>query len=234
VTLTATPTPIYTIYLPMVLRIPCQERAVDVALVVDVSSSMRRPAGDGGTKLDAVLRAARAFVEHFQPTEGRGRVAVVAFNNQAWLLQPLTSDRARLDAALAGLPRLMAEGTRLDLGLAAGAAALAAVPPPRLRAMVFLTDGLPNRVPTPMAGGTQEDTVLVAAAAARAAGIRIQTVGYGREDAPELVDRILPWLLRAIAGDTGGYRETDDASALAEVFRSLAAELGCVKEVQWP
>lgn len=233
-TSTATPTPIYTIYLPMVLRIPCQERAVDVALVVDVSSSMRRPAGDGGTKLDAVLRAARAFVEQFQPTEARGRVAVVAFNNEAWLLQPLTSDRALLDAALAGLPRRMAEGTRLDLGLSAGAAALAAVPAPRLRAMVFLTDGLPNRVPTPMAGGTQEDTVLVAAAAARAAGIRIQTVGYGREDALELVDRILPWLLRAIAGDTGGYSETDDAGVLAEVFRSLAAKLGCVKEVQWP
>lgn len=229
-----TPTPIYRIYLPLILRIPCLERAVDVVLVVDVSSSMRRPAGDGGSKLDAVLRAARAFVDRFQPGPARGRVAVVAFNQQAWLLQPLTEDRAALDRALAALPGLMAEGTRLDLGLQAGAAALAAVEAPRVKAMVFLTDGLPNRVPTPVAGGTQEDTVLAAAAAARAAGILIQAVGYGREDAPELVDRILPWLLRAIAGPGGGYRETDDAGQLAETFRVLAAELGCVRQPAWP
>ena len=38
------------------------------------------------------------------------------------------------------------------------------------RAMIFLTDGLPNRVPTPMPGGRQEDTVLAVAAEARAVG----------------------------------------------------------------
>ena len=97
--------------------------------------------------------------------------------------------------------------------------------------MVFLTDGLPNRVPTPAGGGAQEDTVLAAAAEVRAGGIVIHTVGYGRADAPALIDRISPELLRAIAGAEGGYHETDDASVLAEVFRAIAAVLGCAEEV---
>lgn len=231
---TATPTPIYTIYIPTIIQLPCKPRTVDVVLVVDLSSSMLRPAGDEGSKLDAVLRAARAFIDSFEPGPGRGRIALAAFNDQAWIVQPLTEDHDRLDAALDALPRRIAEGTRLDLGLLVGKAALEGVEPGRVKAMVFLTDGLPNRVPTPMPGGRQEDTVLTAAEAVRSAGILIQTVGYGRADAPELVDRILPWLLEAIAGGPEGYHETDDAGALAVVFRRIAVALGCVPEVVWP
>lgn len=231
---TATPSPRFIIYLPTIIELPCKPRAVDVVLVVDVSSSMRRPAGDGGSKQAAVLRAARAFVERFEPGPARGRIAVVAFNDRAWVVQPLTDDRQQLESALSALPDMVAEGTRLDLGLLVGKHALDAADPRRVKAMVFLTDGLPNRVPTPPPSGIQEDTVLAAAEAVRASGILIQTVGYGREDAPELVDRILPWLLRAIAGSPEAYHETDDAGALAVVFRRIATQLGCVREVGWP
>ncbi len=233
VTPTATPTPIYRIYLPITLMQPCAGRPVDVVLVVDTSSSMLRAAGDGGTKQDAVLRAARAFVARFQPEVNGGRVAVVAFHDRAWVVQPLTSDRDLLDAALDRLPALVAEGTRLDLALEVGASALGAAAPGRWRAMVLLTDGMPNRVPIP-AGGTQEDTVLAVAAAVRGQGIAIHTVGYGRADAEDLADRILPWLLKAIAGYDAGYHETDDAGELADVFLRIAAELGCVGEDGWP
>ncbi len=225
---TATPTPTYRIYLPASLRTRCLAHTVDAVLVIDVSSSMRRAAGDGGTKLDAVLRASRAFVARFAPAPERGRVAIVAFHNRAWIVQPLTDDRALLDAAIDRLAGVVDEGTRLDLGLAVGAAALADVDAGRLRAMVFLTDGLPNRVPTPVGGGSMEDTVLRAAEAARAAAITIHTVGYGREDAPDIADRILPSLLIAIAGSPASYHQTDDAAGLAEVFRRIATELGCV------
>ncbi|MBK6768048.1 MAG: VWA domain-containing protein [Ardenticatenales bacterium] len=228
ITPTATPTPVYRIYLPLSLRTKCQAHTVDVVLVIDVSSSMRRAAGDGGTKLDAVLRASRAFLDRFAPAPGRGRVAIVAFHNRAWTVQPLTDDRAKLDAAVNALAHVVEEGTRLDLALTAGAAALADVDASRLRAMVFLTDGLPNRVPTPAAGGSMEDTVLTAAKAARAQDITIHTVGYGREDAEDIADRILPSLLIDIAGSPAGYHQTDNAAGLAEVFRRIAAELGCV------
>jgi hypothetical protein len=233
-TLTPTPGPRYSIYIPITIREKCAEQAVDVALVIDVSSSMRRGAGDGGTKLDAVLRAARAFVESFSPEPGQRRIAVVAFHERAWIVQPLTADRAALDAAVNGLADVVEEGTRLDLGLHIGAAALAESDAGHWRAMVFLTDGLPNRVPTPPAGGSQEDTVLAAAEAAWARGIAIHTVGYGRADAPDLADRILPALLRAIAGPTGAYHETDDAAELAVVFRRIATLLGCARGIGWP
>ncbi|MEO8084633.1 MAG: vWA domain-containing protein, partial [Ardenticatenales bacterium] len=233
-TATATVLSPHRIYLPMSLRLPCSRWPVDAVLVIDLSTSMRRPAGDGGTKLDAVLRAARAFLDRFAPDVAGGHVAVVAFNVRAWTVQPLTGDRGRLDSALASLPTSVEEGTRLDLGLLEGTAALGDGGQRRVRAMVFLTDGLPNWVPTPEGGGRQEDTVLAAAAAAHARGVTIHTVGYGRPDAADPADRIAPELLRAIAGSAAGYHETDDAGELASVFEGIAAGLGCAETAGWP
>ena len=239
--LTPTPTPavtasatatgtVHRIYLPTTLRGSCESRDVDVALVIDVSSSMLRPADDLVTKLEAVQRAAQTFIDSFEPSTDLRRVALVAFNERAWVVEPMTGDRTRLERAIAGLEADVAEGTRLDLGLLAGADALDESVAGRWRAMVFLTDGLPNRVPTPEAGGRQEDTVLAAAERVRSADIQIYTVGYGRVDAPDIADRISPELLRAIAGDSARYYETDDAGVLAVLFRRIAAEIGCIVE----
>ena len=104
----------------------------------------------------------------------------------------------------------------------------------RWRAIVFLTDGMPNRIPTPQAGGSMEDVVLAAAREVRASGITIHAVGYGRPDAADLADRILPWLLRAVAGPDGAYYQTDDASELADRFHRIAVELECMRSVRWP
>jgi len=226
-TATATEVAVHAIYLPTGLRLPCAPRPVDTALVIDVSSSMLRAAGDGGSKLDAVMRAAHTFLDGFEPATGGRRVAIAVFNERAWVVQPMTADRVRLDAATSGLAQHIAEGTRLDLGLLAGAEALGDAAQGRWRAMVFLTDGLPNRVPTPDGGGRQEDTVLAAAERVRAAAIEVYSVGYGRVNAPDIADRISPELLRAIAGDGSKYYETDDAGELAVVFRRIAAEIGC-------
>ncbi len=222
------------IYLPIALRLPCVPQPVDAVLVIDVSSSMLRDAGDGGSKLDAVMRASRAFLDRFDPGSSGGRVAIAVFNERAWIVQPLTDDRERLKAAIDGLPAHIEEGTRLDLGLSVGAEAVGPASPGRWRAMIFLTDGLPNRVPTPESGGRQEDTVLAAAAEVRARGIEIHTVGYGRVDAVDIADRISPDLLREIAGDGSRYHETDDAGALADVFRRIAGEIGCGRDRGWP
>ena len=235
-TIVSTPTSvsIRRIYLPTTLRHPCVPRPIDAVLVIDISSSMLRSAGDGGSKLDAVMRASRAFVDRFDPERSGGRIAIAMFNKRAWVTQPLTNDPGRLNTAIDDLPRHIEEGTRLDLGLRVGAEAVGAAEAGRWRAMVFLTDGLPNRVPTPESGGRQEDTVLVAAFKVRDGGIEVYTVGYGRVDAPDIADRISPDLLRDIAGDSSRYHETDDAGALADVFREIAGAIGCGEDTGWP
>ena len=67
--------------------------AVDLALVVDVSSSMQM-------NLPLVQRAARGLVQSLQPA---GRASVAAVTNRVEILQPLTGERPLLDAAIGSL-----------------------------------------------------------------------------------------------------------------------------------
>ncbi len=222
------------VYLPTVLRLPCSGQPVDVVLVIDTSTSMLRPAGDGGSKLDAVLRAARGFLERLAPEATGSRVAIVRLHADASVVEPLTADSARLLAALERLAGDVREGTRLDRGLEVGSQVLGGPLPGRWRALVLLTDGMPNQVPTPAGGGRQEDTVLAIAADLRARGIVIHTVGYGRPDAPDPADRISPELLRGIAGGQENYHQTDQGAELAALFLRIAAGLRCAGEDRWP
>ncbi|MBK8540161.1 MAG: VWA domain-containing protein [Ardenticatenia bacterium] len=232
---TATPTATATsvpgrIYLPMLNRNWCLPKAhVDVVLVLDMSTSMERLTRNGRSKHAAAVEAARSFVQQMElrPDEaGRAdRAAVVGFNDTAWTEVGLTSDLAALEAALDALERRIAQGTRLDLAMAQGQRVLdggglrgGGVAP----VVILLTDGLPNRVPTPPAGGTQEDTILTAAAAAKAAGTRVFTVGLG--EASDVLDR----LLRGVASAPEDYAFAPDGEDLALVYKRLAGRVhGC-------
>ncbi len=229
------------VYLPLALRESCAKRQLhaDVVLVIDVSTSMRRLAGDGQPKLAAVQAAARAFVDRMDlaaSSDAAGdSVAVVAFNDRVWLEQALTGNRRLLFAAIDGLGARLAEGTRLDLALEGGMAALRdpGRRPENTAVIVLLTDGLPNRVPTPTPWGSQEDTVLAAARRARDAGIRIYAIGVGRADAPDLADRINPELLRQVASSPRMYYETWSAEELAAIYREIAYTIGCPPDSFW-
>lgn len=222
---TATPTRVpQPAYLPLALKQQCIEvrTAVDAAIVIDLSTSMRQPAGDGRPKLDAAIEAAGAFLGALalapDATGRYDRAAVIGFNATAWTAQGISRDRAALDGALAGLPARVSEGTRLDLALEEARAALgrdrrsADVAP----VVVVLTDGLPNQVPTPLAGGTQEDTVLAAAAALRQAGARVFTIGLGEErDVPR-------GLLERVASRLGDYFFAPGGADLVRIYREVA------------
>ncbi len=122
---TATPTPLPApIYLPLALTESCtpSQRHVDIALAIDASSSMTEPTAAGRTKLAAAVDAARTFLGTLRLAQG-DQAAIVTFNSDAWLLQPLTDDRAALDAALASITT--ASLTRLDRAVAVAAEALA-------------------------------------------------------------------------------------------------------------
>jgi Mg-chelatase subunit ChlD len=188
---TATPTP-YLIYLPYGENecIP-EKRFVDVVLVLDRSTSMLRSVEEGGLqKNEAAIAAARTFVDTLalEPDVNDSRrrhdqVAVVGFNNDAWVEIPLTNDRAAAEAALESIRTKTKEGTRLDLALTEGQKPLDG--PERIRAndaiLVLLTDGLPNRVPFDAAtGGSQEQTVEASADAVKAAGTNVYAIALGR------------------------------------------------------
>ncbi|MBK8539813.1 MAG: VWA domain-containing protein [Ardenticatenia bacterium] len=227
----ATPTP-YRIYLPFTEKTkPCDPDAfrTSVVLVLDRSTSMLRPIQAGGIpKNEAAIEAAKAFLANLQlEADARGRrdqVAVVGFNDNAWIEQELTSDRG---AALAALDRIRSktqEGTRLDLAFQWGQKPLDG--PERIASnrpvVIVLTDGLPNRVPfgegSPYPGARrQEDSVLLMANAVKAAGSRVYTVALGTPR------DILPWLMIDAASERWMYHFAPRPEDLAGIYAQIAA-----------
>jgi Mg-chelatase subunit ChlD len=214
---TATPTP-GPVYLPLLLREKCvpEVRRVDIVLAIDASSSMTERTAAGGTKLDAAIAAARAFLGALRFDRG-DQAAIVAFNAEATLLAPLTDDRAALDAALAGIQT--AQQTCLVCAVDASAAELAS---PRhvaahLPTLILLTDGRSNPQPVSAA--------VARAGAAKAAGVVIYTIGLGAEVEAEA--------LAAIASRPEGYYPAPDAGALSGIYAQIAVALPCPAGVFW-
>ncbi len=226
----ATPTPVV-IYLPYGEDecIP-EKRFVDVVLVLDRSTSMLRSVEPGGQpKNEAALDAAQAFVDALalepDPNDPLGRhdqVAVVGFNDAAWVEQALTGDRAAAGAALARIRTKTQEGTRLDLALERGQAPLDG--PERIVAneavVVLLTDGLPNRVPFGFGSAqptcpNQECTVERAAEAVKAKGTNVYTIALGRPN------DVHPLLMLRIASERHQYYYAPRPEDLAAIYRII-------------
>lgn len=160
-------------------RCPDRQRAhhpAGHAFAAALALGDRQPTSAGRSKLVAAQEATLSFAEllALRPDAqgNHDRLALVIFNDRARILAPLGNDLAAIRAALASVPDYVAEGTRLDLALEHGLAALGAAPRRRdnLPALILLTDGSPNRVPPPTPTGSQEDTVLGWAALARSRG----------------------------------------------------------------
>ncbi len=217
-TATPTPTPVpEPIYLPIALVDRCTPRArrTDIVLVLDSSSSREIGTRPGGaTKLAAAIAAAREFIGLLQlPGE---QVAVVHFDDAAYILSRLTTDAAAARRALDGV--VMHPGTRIDAGIAAAGTVLAG---PERRAdaqavVVLLTDGRPS---TSRAG-----EVVVAAERLKRGRAVLFTIGLGPD-----VD---PALLRLIATSPGHYFFAPGTDELAAVYRSIARKIPCPKV--WP
>ncbi|MFN2114120.1 MAG: VWA domain-containing protein, partial [Anaerolineae bacterium] len=225
-TATATPVP-EPIYLPFTENRLCRPELIhaDVVLVLDMSTSMYRTTSSGRSKHEAAIDAAHAFVGEMDLAPDRrgrhDRVGVVGFNDTAWTAIGMTGDRAAVDAALDGLVDGIAQGTRLDLAIEEGQRVIdgAQIDWPVTPVLILLTDGLPNRVPTPAAGGSQEETVLAAAAAAKAAGTRVFTIGLG------LPSDVLRDLLAGVASEPGDSYYAPDGEDLADIYREIAGRI---------
>ena len=230
-TYTATPSPSSTasptataepraLYLPVTLREACSadQRRVDAVLVLDASLSMLEAAAPGlaETKLDAARDAARAFLDALRLDKG-DQAAVVAFNAQAQLAMALTTDRAALDGALAAIRP--ASQTCIVCGVATGAQELAS---PRHAAdhaavLILLTDGRSNPQPAGEA--------VARAAAAKATGIRIYTIGLGAD-----LDEAA---LRDMATGPDTTFHAPSARELAAIYRGIAVDIPCPARLFW-
>ena len=198
---------------------------VDIVLLVDLSTSMR--ALDFSTKTEQRNRldAAKEVLERFIDRRPEDRLALVAFAAVSYTAAPLTTDHPWLAQRLGQLKTGM-----LEDGTAIGTAIASAVN--RLRdseaeskLVVLLTDGVNT------AGDLSPEN---AARLAEALGIKVYTIGAGREGyvpAPGPFGRITRQhseideaVLERIAEITGGrFFRADNFEALDEVYKEIDA-----------
>jgi Ca-activated chloride channel family protein len=173
-------------------RAPC-----DLVLVVDCSGSM---AGDH--KLERVREALRTLVGRLA---GDDRVGIVAYDDEARVVLPMTRRAARgaIESAIDSLQP--GSATNLHGGLILGAdLAQQCCDRQATRRVLLLTDGIANR-------GVTDPHHIAADARARARGAGISTIGVGQDVQHEL--------LRTIARETRGQHHfVADAGDVAKVF----------------
>ena len=218
-TATRTPAPVH---LPLVLREHCSPGAqrVDVALVIDASTTMRRDLTSAGrTKLDAAVEAATFFVQTMSlPSD---QAAVVVFNDTAEVVQPLTGRRADVELALRRIPQLVRQQTRIDLGIAKAHEELTSARrnPANDPVLILLTDGLANPVPVSVA--------VQRAASAKADHITIFTIGLGQTTALDALE------LAQMATRPEYFYLAPDGEDLIEIYRTIAVEIPCPASQYW-
>ena len=144
--------------------------AVDIVLLVDVSTSMRAEDFSTATRRIDRLDAAKQVIDEFIKNRSGDRIGLVAFAAMPYTVSPLTLDHGWL---IQQMQRI--ETGMLEDGTAVGDAVASAVN--RLReskakskVVVLLTDGINNR------GRLSPEN---AAQAAKAMGIKVYTIGAG-------------------------------------------------------
>ena len=220
-------------------RVTARSDAVAIAMVFDVSYSMLNPdmAGDGiapggKTRLDAAKEAFRDFVGR-RPAD---LVGLVTFGTWAETRVPLTLDHAALGHVLDSLAIRedeAAASTAIGDGLAMGCARLEQATNVASHVAVLLTDGHHNAGDVPP---------LRAAAAAKALGIRVYTIGIGDKEPVRTPfgiagyrDAVDAKALGAIAEATGGrFFRARDAKALDQAMAEIdSLEKTPVDEAIW-
>jgi Ca-activated chloride channel family protein len=194
---------------------------IDIVIAVDVSTSML--ARD--FKPDRLSAAKDISIEFItqRPTD---RMGIVVFAGESYTQCPLTTDRATLINLMKEVQTdLIEDGTAIGNGLATAVARMKDSDA-KSRVVILLTDGVNNR---------GEVDPLMAAEIAKTYGIRVYTIGVGREgEAPYPVQT--PWgpdvqmmqvqidedLLKQIAAETGGqYFRADDNTKLVEIYNEI-------------
>jgi Ca-activated chloride channel homolog len=200
---------------------------VDIIVALDISGSMEAADFRPKNRLEVAKQVLSGFVD------GRAgdRVGLVVFAGSSFTQCPLTLDHAFLKELLAQVdPRLSPQqGTAIGTGLANSVARLRESSA-KSRIVVLLTDGLNN------AGKIDPMT---AASMARTLGIRVYTIGVGKERFPPILVRMYGQeryvrsdqpmdpdedLLKKIAAATHGrYYRATDPDTMRAIFQEIDA-----------
>jgi Mg-chelatase subunit ChlD len=206
------------LYLPLALREQCVpgQKRVDVALVIDASTSMLEPTAAGPTKLETARAAVRTFLDDLRLDVG-DQAAIIAFNADATVLHTLTTSRTALDQALDRIQT--AKQTRIHRGIEEATKELTSA---RHRsgngpAMIVLTDGRANP--------ESPEVAVAQATLAKAAGITVFTIGIGNE-----VDF---GALERMATRPSYFYRAPKAEDLAGIYREIARVIPCPPEQFW-
>ena len=203
---TLTPLPTPTVCVP-------EEQMVDVAEVIDTSTSMSEKTADGVVKLDAAIEAGEELVKLLKDID---QSAVVGFNREATLASMLTLDKAVAIRALRSLPATQKSGTRIDFGLETAHDEMISGRhrPDASRSIVLVTDGR-------QVGDIAK--VYEIATKIHAADITLVTVGLGEDVDEELLRNI------ASKDDEGKplYFAAPNAEDLLDIYRWIAEVIPC-------
>ncbi len=148
-----------------------KREGVDIVVALDVSDSMLVEDAESGGKLSRLERAKREITDLLRLLEG-DRVALVAFAGTAFVECPLTLDYGAAEIFLDSIDTdlIPVKGTDLGEAIRASLRAFEGASHPS-RAIILITDGEDHN-----------GQALAAAAEAKTQGVRIFTIGIGRDE----------------------------------------------------
>ncbi len=196
---------------------------IDILLALDISESMRAEDFEGANR----IQTAKSVINDFLARRENDRIGLVIFSGESFTLCPLTLDYSVLMELLRGI-----EVGQLEDGTAIGDALATATHRLQLsesdtQIVILLSDGENN------AGTIEPET---AASLAQSFGIKVYTIGMGKEDGARIpyadttfgkrYREVLTYLdedtLRRIASITGGrYFRATDTQSLQQIYAEI-------------
>lgn len=196
---------------------------IDILLVLDISESMRAEDFEGASR----IQIAKSVVNDFLTHRENDRVGLVVFSGESWTLCPLTLDYPILMELLRDVEiGQLEDGTAIGDALATATYRLRASAS-KTQVIILLTDGENN-------AGTIDPEA--AASLARSFGIKVYTIGMGREEGARIpyadttfgkrYREVLTYLdedtLKQIANGTGGrYFRATDTQSLQRIYTEI-------------
>ena len=198
-------------------------KGIDILLVLDISESMRAEDFEGANRIQTAKLVIKDFLAHRE----NDRIGLVVFAGESFTLCPLTLDYPVLVELLSDVKLgQLEDGTAIGDALATATHRLR-VSESKTKIVILLTDGENN------AGSIMPET---AAALAKSFGIKVYTIGMGKEGGARIpyadttfgkrYREVLTYLdegtLKQIANATSGnYFRATDTQSLQQIYAEI-------------